>query len=151
MKLKLIIAAAAVVFAGAVLMTASRWQGTDDTVTGQLASRAGVQQTQILPWKLQGDLLLFVFCAGGAVAGFTLGYYWRALFGDAAAGRPGAAGGPARDGGAGNAAAAPPQDGEALLVSGNAAATPSRPAKASFAPGKTGKASPENGRGGATS
>lgn len=29
----------------------------------------------------KGDLLLFLFLAGGAIAGFWLGYAWRDLFG----------------------------------------------------------------------
>lgn len=29
----------------------------------------------------KGDLLLFVFAAGGAIAGFWIGYNWRDLFG----------------------------------------------------------------------
>ena len=82
MRRKLIIAALAVLFIGAVLATSSKWMGTDDTVVGGLAQKAGVRQSQLLPWSLTGDLQLFVFCAGGAIAGFTVGYYWRSLFGE---------------------------------------------------------------------
>ena len=81
MKRRLIIAALIIVFIGGVLATESQWRGTDDSVVGSLASQAGVRETQLLPWHLNGDLQLFVFCAGGAVAGFAVGYYWRALFG----------------------------------------------------------------------
>ena len=48
---------------------------------GAVAQKAGVHQSQLLPWNLTGDWQLYVFCAGGAVAGFTVGYYWRSLFG----------------------------------------------------------------------
>jgi hypothetical protein len=82
MRRKLIIAALAVLFIGAVLGTSSEWLGTDDTVVGGLAQKAGVHESQLLPWELTGDLQLFVFCAGGAIAGFTVGYYWRTLFGE---------------------------------------------------------------------
>ena len=81
MRRKLIIAGLVVAFIIGVLATESHWEGTDDSVIGPLASQAGVQEKHILPWQLNGDLELFVFCAGGAVAGFAAGYYWRALFG----------------------------------------------------------------------
>lgn len=81
MRRKLIIAGLVVAFIVAVLATESEWMGTDDTVVGSLSEKAGVHETQLLPWNLTGDLQLFVFCAGGAVAGFAAGYYWRALFG----------------------------------------------------------------------
>ncbi len=80
MKRRLAIATAALVFIAAVFATSGRWLGTDDTVVGGLAQKAGVSQSRLLPWNLTGDLQLFVFCAGGAVAGFAIGYYWRALF-----------------------------------------------------------------------
>ncbi len=80
---RLAVAAIALVFIAAVLATSSKWLGTDDTVTGGLAQKAGVSQTRLLPWNLTGDLQLFVFCAGGAVAGFTIGYFWRSLFSQA--------------------------------------------------------------------
>lgn len=77
----MIIVGVVVVFLAAVLMTESQWQGdVTEAAAGPLAQKAGVEQAQVLPWKIDGDLLLFFFLAGGAVAGFAAGYYWRVLF-----------------------------------------------------------------------
>jgi hypothetical protein len=82
MRLKLIlIIMTAALFIGGVLATSSRWEGdVTEAAAGPLAEKAGVEETQVLPWKLEGDLLLFVFLAGGATAGFAAGYSWRKLF-----------------------------------------------------------------------
>ena len=93
MKRKLIIAGLIVAFIVAVLATESEWMGTDDTVVGSLAEKAGAHESRLLPWNLTGDLQLFVFCAGGAVAGFAAGYYWRTLFGGSSPSEKAAGGG----------------------------------------------------------
>lgn len=80
MKRWLVIAGVTAIFIAAVLVTKSSWQGTDESVIGPLAEQAGVEEKQVLPWTIEGDLLLFVFTAGGAVAGFIGGYYWKTLF-----------------------------------------------------------------------
>ena len=69
------------VFLAAVLVTESKWEGdvTEGAAT-PLAEKAGVEESEVLPWKVDGDLLLFFFLSGGAVAGFAAGYYWRTLF-----------------------------------------------------------------------
>ncbi|MDO8735816.1 MAG: hypothetical protein Q7K29_01880 [Thermoleophilia bacterium] len=69
------------IFVAAVLFTDSRWDGdvTEGAAT-PLAEKAGVEESEVLPWKIDGDLLLFFFLSGGAVAGFAAGYYWRTLF-----------------------------------------------------------------------
>ena len=69
------------VFLAAVLFTESKWEGdvTEGAAT-PLAEKAGVEESEVLPWKVDGDLLLFFFLSGGAVAGFAAGYYWRTLF-----------------------------------------------------------------------
>jgi hypothetical protein len=69
------------VFLVAVLATASAWDG--DVTEGAADSLMGDSsegERQILPWKIEGDLLLFFFLAGGATAGFAAGYYWRKFF-----------------------------------------------------------------------
>lgn len=80
MKRWLVIITLLVIFLAGVFTTKAEWQGTDDSVIGPMAEKAGVEEKQILPWTLEGDLELFVFCTGGAVAGFAAGYYWRQLF-----------------------------------------------------------------------
>lgn len=90
--MKRLLIAAVIVFIAAILLTQSNWQGTDDSVIGPLAERAGVKEKTLLPWSIEGDLELFVFCAGGAIAGFIGGYLWKTLF-------PGRPSGSAKEGG----------------------------------------------------
>lgn len=81
MKRTLIIVAVVLVFLLAVLMTESKWEGdVTESAAAPLAEKAGVGESHVLPWKIDGDLLLFFFLSGGAVAGFAAGYYWRVLF-----------------------------------------------------------------------
>lgn len=81
MKRWLIVLSVVVVFMAAVLMTESKWEGdVTEAAANPLAEKAGVEEAHILPWKIDGDLLLFFFLSGGAVAGFAAGYYWRSLF-----------------------------------------------------------------------
>lgn len=113
------IIAAVAVFMIAVLLTRSQWDG--DVTEGAalpLAEQAGVAESQILPWKVEGDLLLFVFLAGGATAGFAAGYYWRSLFsgkgngngnGTGAGNRSAAGSGNAAGGGTGARSGSPEQ------------------------------------------
>jgi cobalt/nickel transport system permease protein/cobalt/nickel transport protein len=76
---KIILIVALSIFLVALLATASAWDGDiTEHAAENLAPDAG--ETQILPWKIEGDLLLFFFLAGGAIAGFAAGYYWRKLF-----------------------------------------------------------------------
>lgn len=77
----LIAGLAVVVFMAAVLLTNSRWEGdVTEAAATPLAEQAGARESRIIPWEIEGDLLLFVFLAGGAAAGFAAGYYWRTLF-----------------------------------------------------------------------
>ncbi len=55
------------------------WRGVDVTVIEQYAIDAGREVREPFINTDQGDLLLFVFALGGAVGGFTAGYYWRRL------------------------------------------------------------------------
>jgi len=81
MKRWVLILAVAGVFLAAVLFTESKWEGdVTEGAAAPLAEDAGVEETEILPWKIDGDLLLFFFLSGGAAAGFAAGYYWRSLF-----------------------------------------------------------------------
>ncbi|RJQ44882.1 MAG: cobalt transporter [Gaiellales bacterium] len=76
------------VFLAGVLATASEWEGDiTEAAADPLAQKAGVEEAQVLPWEIEGDLLLFLFLAGGAAAGFLAGYQWRRLFGEKAAER----------------------------------------------------------------
>lgn len=89
MKRNLIIGSIVVIFLAAVLMTESRWEGdVTEAAANPLAEKAGITESRILPWKIDGDLLLFFFLSGGAVAGFAAGYYWRSLFSGNSDGKP---------------------------------------------------------------
>ena len=74
-------------FLGGVLATGSRWDGDiTEAATTPLAEEKGVEEAQLLPWTIEGDLLLFVFLIGGGAAGFAAGYYWHKLFLEGGAG-----------------------------------------------------------------
>lgn len=102
---RLLIAAAVIGIIAAVLLTRSDWQGTDDSVIGPMAEQAGVEEKSLLPWSIEGDLELFVFCAGGAVAGFIGGYLWKTLFPGRQASSPGRSSRTAKEGGQNGAGA----------------------------------------------
>jgi len=55
------------------------WTGTDEAVVEKIAKEHGREAKPSLINTDQGDLLLFVFLIGGAVAGFAAGYFWRQL------------------------------------------------------------------------
>jgi cell division protein FtsL len=55
------------------------WTGVDEAVVAKIAKEHGREVKSPLINTDQGDLLLFVFLVGGAVAGFAAGYYWRQL------------------------------------------------------------------------
>ncbi len=55
------------------------WMGVDASVIERYAIEAGREIQQPIINTNQGDLLLFVFAASGAVGGFIAGYYWRQL------------------------------------------------------------------------
>jgi cobalt/nickel transport system permease protein len=59
--------------------TLSTWQGTDDKVD-EIATAAGHPPHEPLLNADHGDLLLFLFLIAGAVGGFIVGYFFRALF-----------------------------------------------------------------------
>ncbi len=81
MRKWIIVAVVVAVFLGAVLVTGSKWEGDiTEAATDPLAKDVGAEEAQVLPWRIEGDLLLFLFLVGGAAAGFTAGYYWRMLF-----------------------------------------------------------------------
>lgn len=52
-----------------------------NSVAEKYAREVGAGERPPLINTDKGDLLLFVFATGGAVAGFWLGYNWRDLFG----------------------------------------------------------------------
>ncbi|MEW6020044.1 MAG: hypothetical protein AB1760_18455 [Pseudomonadota bacterium] len=77
----MIVIVCAALFLTAVLLTESAWDGdVTEAAATPLAESAGVEESSVLPWNIEGDLLLFFFLGGGAVAGFAAGYYWRSLF-----------------------------------------------------------------------
>ncbi|TGE33240.1 cobalt transporter [Desulfosporosinus sp. Sb-LF] len=52
-----------------------------NAVAEKYASEVGAGERPPLINTNKGDLLLFMFAIGGAVAGFVIGYTWRDLFG----------------------------------------------------------------------
>ncbi|MBI5098405.1 MAG: cobalt ABC transporter permease [Nitrospirae bacterium] len=61
------------------LVTAAQWSGVDESVVEKYAEDHGRVARAPFINTDQGDLLLFMFLAGGAAAGFAAGYYWRSL------------------------------------------------------------------------
>jgi cobalt/nickel transport system permease protein len=81
MKKWIIAMAVIAVFLAGVLATTSDWDGDiTEAAADPLAEAAGVEESGVLPWSIEGDLLLFLFLSGGAAAGFAGGYYWRKVF-----------------------------------------------------------------------
>ncbi len=60
------------------------WDGVDVLVVEKYAEAAGRPAREPYINTDQGDLLLFVFAMAGVIGGFTMGYYWRDLFGSKA-------------------------------------------------------------------
>jgi ABC-type cobalt transport system substrate-binding protein len=60
-------------------LSAADWSGVDETVVEKYAEEHGRAAKDPLINTDQGDLLLFMFLIGGAIAGFIAGYYWRTL------------------------------------------------------------------------
>ncbi len=56
-----------------------KWQGVDESVVEKVAREHGREVARPLIDTDQGDMLLFVFLAAGAVGGFAAGYSWRML------------------------------------------------------------------------
>jgi cobalt/nickel transport system permease protein len=63
------------------------WGGVDVNVIERYAADAGREAREPFINTDQGDMLLFIFALGGAVGGFTAGYYWRRLVTEKAEGR----------------------------------------------------------------
>ncbi len=59
--------------------SAEKWPGVDETVVEKYAREQGREAVPPLINTDRGDLLLFVFLAAGAIAGFAAGYFWRML------------------------------------------------------------------------
>ena len=80
MKFIMIAMIASLLTFGTCLPLNAAWQGVDETVVEKFAEQAGRPAQE--PWinTDQGDMLLFVFLLAGAVGGFAMGYYFRALF-----------------------------------------------------------------------
>jgi len=55
------------------------WPGVDESVVEKYAKEHGREASKPLINTDQGDLLLFVFLAAGAMGGFIAGYSWRML------------------------------------------------------------------------
>lgn len=59
--------------------SADKWSGVDESVVEKYAGEHGRAPKDPVINTDQGDMLLFLFLLGGAVAGFAAGYYWRKL------------------------------------------------------------------------
>jgi len=55
------------------------WTGVDEAVVEKIAKEHGREARRPYIDPGEGDLLLFVFLAAGAVGGFAAGYFWRVL------------------------------------------------------------------------
>jgi len=55
------------------------WEGVDVAVIEKTAEEHGRGAVQTPFNSIEGDMLLFAFLLGGALGGFTAGYYYRKL------------------------------------------------------------------------
>jgi cobalt/nickel transport protein len=55
------------------------WIGVDEAVVEKIAKEHGREARRPFIDPGEGDLLLFIFLAAGAVGGFAAGYSWRML------------------------------------------------------------------------
>ena len=55
------------------------WTGVDEAVVDKIAKEHGREARRPFIDPGEGDLLLFIFLAAGAVGGFAAGYSWRML------------------------------------------------------------------------
>lgn len=60
----------------------SKWSGMDESVIEKYAEESGHAPADPLLPVEEGDLLLFLFAAGGFISGCLVGYFWRKLFGE---------------------------------------------------------------------
>ena len=67
------------VFLAAPLAATEKWPGTDEAVVQKIAREHGREPRKPLINTGEGDLQLFVFLMAGAIGGFAVGYFWRAL------------------------------------------------------------------------
>lgn len=82
---KTLVIALICIFSGIVIYMAFTYKeilGTDDkigVVVKQYAEKAGVSERNPYINTNKGDLLLFLFCISGLIAGFYLGYNWKKI------------------------------------------------------------------------
>ena len=55
------------------------WSDATDVLSKEAAQQVGRAPVAPLINTEQGNMLVFFFCLGGIVAGFTIGYYWRRI------------------------------------------------------------------------
>jgi ABC-type cobalt transport system substrate-binding protein len=60
-------------------IASDKWSGVDESVIEKIAKEHGREAREPLINTDQGDLLLFLFLAAGAIGGFIAGYSWRRL------------------------------------------------------------------------
>jgi len=65
--------------AASVYANQEAWEGVDVAVIEKTAEEHGRGAVETPFNSLEGDALLFVFLLGGAIGGFTAGYYYRKL------------------------------------------------------------------------
>jgi len=83
--IKILIIAVVVIFIGMVIYMAFTYDevpGADEKISGvvkEYAEKVGTAERDPYINTDKGDILLFLFCFSGIVAGFYLGYHWKKI------------------------------------------------------------------------
>ncbi len=79
-RIALIIVLLGILLSFSNVLAKENWAGVDEAVIEKYAKKFGVEPKEPIINTDQGDLLLFIFTAAGALGGFVIGYNFRKIF-----------------------------------------------------------------------